>query len=79
MKGVVTIDPLYASAKRQKRIAERLTEHGFTCELRMRFDRLHIVAFEKADFEGDAREEIYRIVHDDLAWHEEDCHIKILG
>ena len=79
MKGVVTIDPLYASAKRQKRFAERLTEHGFTCELRIRFDGLHIVAFEKDDFEGDAKEEIYRIVQADAAWHQEDCRIKILG
>ena len=79
MKGVVTIDPLYASAKRQKRIAERLAAHWFACDLRIRFDRLHIVAFEKADFEGDAKEEIYRIVHDDNSWHEEDCKIKILG
>jgi hypothetical protein len=78
MKGVVTIDPLYATAKRHKRLASRLEEHGFTCELRMRFDRLHIIAFEKDAVEGNAEETIYQLLHDDLSWHEKDCRIKIL-
>ena len=79
MKGVVTIDPHYATAKRQKNLASALEEHGFRCELRMRFDRLHIVAFEKGDVVGDPAEVVYQIVRDSPSWHERDCHIKILG
>ncbi|MCU0692823.1 MAG: hypothetical protein MUF54_15600 [Polyangiaceae bacterium] len=78
MKGVVTIEPLYATPKRQKRLAARLEENGFTCELRMRFDRLHIIAFEKSVVEGDAKETIYQLLRDDRSWHEQDCSIKIL-
>jgi len=79
MKGVLTIDPLYATPKRQKNLAAALTEQGFRCELRMRFDRLHIVAFEKDDVVGDPVEVVYRIVRESPSWHEKDCHIKILG
>lgn len=78
IKGVVTIDPLYASRRRQKQIAEVLEAHGFRCELRERFDRLHIVAFEIEALPGDPNEEIYRIVHESNEWHEKDCKIRIL-
>ena len=78
MKGVVTIDPLYASPKRQKQLAEALEAKGFRCELRQRFDRLHIVAFEIDSIAGDPKESVYRIVHESRGWHEKDCHIKIL-
>lgn len=78
MKGVVTIDPLYASQKRQKQLADALEDKGFRCALRQRFDRLHIVAFEIDALEGDAKEEVYRIVQESRGWHENDCHIKIL-
>jgi hypothetical protein len=78
VKGVVTIDPLYASRKRQKQISEVLEKHGFRCELRERFDRLHIVAFEIAALQGDPKEEVYRIVHESNGWHEKDCKIRIL-
>ncbi len=79
MKGVLTIDPLYATPKRQKNLAAALTAQGFRCELRMRFDRLHIVAFEKDEVVGDPAEVVYRIVRESPSWHEKDCHIKILG
>lgn len=78
MKGVVTIDPLYASPKRQKQLQETLEAQGFQCELRQRFDRLHIVAFEIENLAGDPHEEVYRIVHESRGWHEKDCKIKIL-
>jgi hypothetical protein len=78
-KGVVTIDPLYASPKRQKQISEVLQARGFRCELRQRFDRLHIVTFEIDTLEGDQKEEVYRIVRESRGWHEKDCHIKILA
>lgn len=78
-KGVVTIDPLYASPKRQKQISEVLQARGFRCESRQRFDRLHIVTFEIDTLEGDQKEEVYRIVRESRGWHEKDCHIKILA
>ncbi len=78
MKGVVTIDPLYASRKRQRQLADALKEKGFRCELRQRFDRLHIVAFEIDSLPGNPTEEVYRIVRESLGWHEQDCRIKIL-
>jgi hypothetical protein len=79
MKGVITIDRLYATPKRQQNLASILQEHGFRCELRVRFDGLHIVAFEKDGEEPDPAEAIYRLLHDSSSWHEEDCRIKMLG
>lgn len=78
MKGVVTIDPLYASPRRQKQLKEALEAQGFRCELRQRFDRLHIVAFEIDAIAGEPEEQVYRIVRESNGWHEKDCKIKIL-